>query len=144
MEKIKNFFVKIFHIVLNGNVLLWIKQYVYIFKFSADEEIKERLSIILNFNDKKQRKSADGLIASFFCLCLACSYSIIPQPYFEVSDSTGSDAIEFTPSNTYIAQDQDGEYWIYMRDAKPDKLSHSEVHFFSNEGFRIIKKENAK
>lgn len=125
-------------------MLLWIKQYVHIFTFSANEEIKERFSIILNFNDKKQRKSADGLIASFFCLCLARSYSIIPQPYFEVSASTESDAIEFTPSNTYIAQDQDEEDWIYMRDAKPDKLSHSEVDFFSNEGFRIIKKENAK
>lgn len=106
---------------------------------NAEVEVKERFRAVMNCNKGKVYQVANTLIMCVFVLFLCLSYSIIPQPIFDAPESTEQDAVDFDPSSSYIIQDKNGGYWLYVDSVEPFSIPENEAEFYQQTGIQIVK-----
>lgn len=67
------------------------------------------------------------------------SYAILPQPKFDAPSNEKNGRIEFGSDTAYIQQDEAQEYWLYIQDEAPIKLTKDEAVFYQQTGITITK-----
>ena len=67
------------------------------------------------------------------------SYAILPQPKFDAPSNEKSGDIEFGSDTAYIQQDEAQEYWLYIQDESPIKLTKDDAEFYQQTGITITK-----
>ena len=102
-------------------------------------DIKERFDVVMNYgagHDKALSQIALFLIG----VCVfVLSYAVLPQPKFDAPRSEKSGEIEFGSDTAYIQQDEAQEYWLYIQDESPIKLTKDEAEFYQQTGITITK-----
>ena len=102
-------------------------------------DIKERFDVVMNYgagHDRTLSKMALFLIGA--CV-FVLSYAVLPQPKFDAPRSEKSGRIEFGSDTAYIQQDEAQEYWLYIQDESPIKLTKDEAEFYQQTGITITK-----
>lgn len=105
-------------------------------------DIKERFEIVMYSTKIKQEKLLSHIFLLFICACVfIISYLIIIQPAFEAPVCFGPNTINFDSSDSYILQDQEGEFWLYVDSRDPQSISENQANFLQRTGLFIIKED---
>lgn len=102
-------------------------------------DIKERFDVVMNYGAGHDR-TLSQMALFLICACVfVLSYAVLPQPKFAAPRSEKSGRIEFGSDTAYIQQDEAQEYWLYIQDKSPIKLTKDEAKFYQQTGITITK-----
>jgi len=99
-------------------------------RHNMTQNIKERCAAIAEPKQPQQKDGTLWILGIFFALIIL-SYAVIVQPAFFPELEEGPGIIYCDESNTYILQNDKGEYWIYTQGLEPERLSQEEMVIFS-------------
>ena len=102
-------------------------------------DIKERFDVVMNCDTMRDEiLSQIALLLIGICMFVS-SYIVIPQPAFYSPLSTEPNTIDFDASDSYVRQDQDGNYWLFIDSEEPIQISSDLAQFLHQTGISIIK-----
>lgn len=110
-----------------------------LFKSDAEAAIKERFETVMAYSAHQHHLVTNAIFTGVFTALLIASYAILPQPKFEAPHNEETGRIEFDNSSAYILQNNAHEYWLYIQDEPPMKLTESLVEFYQKTGLEIVK-----
>lgn len=110
----------------------------------SKEDFQRRIDIIGNYkpNSKKDRRIAIFTIA-LMAVMLVFSYRFIIQPYFYVEPTSIQEGIghsRMLPENTYLVENEDGTYSVYVNNSLYMSLSTDGGQQLIHDGFPVIEK----
>lgn len=101
--------------------------------------IKERFDVVMHCGTQCNRTLSQIVLLLISICVFVFSYMVIPQPVFYSPLSTEPNIIDFDPSDSYVLQDQNGDYWVYIDSQEPIPISSNLAEFFQQTGLLIIK-----
>ena len=110
-----------------------------LFQADAQKAIKERFHAVTSYAVPQSHRTVDIVLTGIFAALLIASYTILPQPEFDAPRSEKSGVIEFDSDTAYILQDEAQEYWLYIQDEAPIKLTKDAAAFYQQTGLTITK-----
>ena len=102
-------------------------------------DIKERFDIVMNYGAGHDKALSQITLFLIGACIFVLSYAVVPQPAFASPKSTEPNAVDFDSTNSYVRQDSDGNYWLYIVDQNPISISSSDANFYQKTGLTIIK-----
>lgn len=102
-------------------------------------DIKERFDVVMNYGAGHDRTLSQMALFLIGACVFVLSYVVLPQPKFAAPRSEKSGRIEFGSDTAYIQQDEAQEYWLYIQDESPIKLTKDEAEFYQQTGITITK-----
>ena len=107
-------------------------------KSESGLDIKERFEMVIHA-DTKRSNTGFSLVMLFICTSIfVISYIFIPQPAFASPESFEPNAIDFDSNNSYIFQDDTGEFWLCVENQNFVQITYDQVESFLQSGFKII------
>lgn len=110
-----------------------------LFQTDRMSDIKERFDVVMNYEAGHDRTLSQIALFLIGACVFVLSYAILPQPKFDAPNSEKSGEIEFGSDTAYIQQDEAQEYWLYIQDESPIKLTKDEAEFYQQTGITIAK-----
>ena len=101
--------------------------------------IKERFDVVMNYEARHDRTLSQIALFLIGACVFVLSYAVLPQPKFDTPSSEKSGVIEFDSDTAYIQQNKAQEYWLYIQDELPIKLTKDEAEFYQQTGITITK-----
>lgn len=101
--------------------------------------IKERFDVVMNYEARHDRTLSQIALVLIGACVFVLSYVVLPQPKFDAPSSEKSGVIEFDSDTAYIQQNEAQEYWLYIQDESPIKLTKDEAEFYQQTGMTIKK-----
>ncbi len=102
-------------------------------------DIKERFDVVMNYGAGHDRTLSQMALFLIGACVFVLSYAVLPQPKFDAPHSEKSGEIEFGSDTAYIQQNEAQEYWLYIQDESPIKLTKDEAEFYQQTGITITK-----
>lgn len=102
-------------------------------------DLKERFDVVMNCDTKRDEKLTQIALLLIGSCMFVFSYIVIPQPAFYSPLSTEPNTIDFDASDSYVLQDQNGNYWLFINSQEPAQISSDLAEFFQQTGISIIK-----
>lgn len=93
-------------------------------------DIKERFDVVMNYGAGRDKGFSQITLFLIGACVFVLSYAILPQPKFDAPSNEKSGDIEFGSDTAYIQQDEAQEYWLYIQDESPIKLTKDEAEFY--------------
>lgn len=105
-----------------------------------DDELEERFWIISDNQNNQYTAKRTVVYAVVFTMLLILSYSFMPQPYFEPPDQeieTGNSAMEFSPEDSYLYIQKNGEYLLIKDDEFEFPIDEDGFALYKSFGFEV-------
>ena len=102
-------------------------------------DVKERFDVVMKYGAGHDRTLSQMALFLIGACVFVLSYAILPQPKFDAPHREKSGEIEFGSDTAYIQQDEAQEYWLYIQDESPIKLTKDEAEFYQQTGITITK-----
>lgn len=102
-------------------------------------DVKERFDVVMNYGAGHDRTLSQMALFLVGACVFVLSYAILPQPKFDAPSNEKNGRIEFGSDTAYIQQDEAQEYWLYIQDEAPIKLTKDEAEFYQQTGITITK-----
>lgn len=102
-------------------------------------DIKERFDVVMNYGAGHNKAISQIVLFLIGACVFVLSYAILPQPKFDAPSNEKNGRIEFGSDTAYIQQDEAQEYWLYIQDEAPIKLTKDEAEFYQQTGITITK-----
>lgn len=110
-----------------------------LFQIGRMLDVKKRFDVVMNYGAGHDRTLSQMALFLVGACVFVLSYAILPQPKFDAPSNEKNGRIEFGSDTAYIQQDEAQEYWLYIQDEAPIKLTKDEAEFYQQTGITITK-----
>ena len=101
-------------------------------------DIKERFDVVMNYGAGHDRKLSQMALFVIGACVFVLSYSVIPQPVFDIPTSIEPNAISFDSSNSFVLHDKEGNYWLCIDEEERTQIPDATAKFYQQTGLTII------
>ena len=101
-------------------------------------DIKERFDVVMGYEARHDRMLSQIALFLIGAGVFVLSYSVIPQPVFDIPISIEPNTISFDSSNSFVLHDKEGNYWLCIDAEERTQIPDATAKFYQQTGLTII------
>lgn len=109
-----------------------------LFKTGRMLDIKERFDVVMSYEVRHDRMLSQIALFLIGACVFVLSYSVIPQPVFDIPISIEPNTISFDSSNSFVLHDKEGNYWLCIDAEERTQIPDATAKFYQQTGLTII------